>query len=106
MFKKENRELANSLLKYGILLCRGYAVSCPIRTRLMLIRMQMASLQDMNAKWQIKILNFWINRFLREHHDDLQTPEGLKPQRYKNGGVSKRYWYKHISDGSEGDSHS
>lgn len=61
-------------------------MSCPTRTRLMFIRMQMASLQDLNAIWQVKVLNYWLNRFIKEHHDDLQNLEVLKPHSYKNGG--------------------
>ena len=105
MFKE--KEKSNSILKYAVSLCQGKGIACPIRTRLMLIRMQMASLQDLNAKWQINILNFWINRFVKQHHDALQTPEGLKPHHSKKGGVSKKdtpilTWYKKIPDGSEG----
>lgn len=100
MFKE--KENANSILRYAILLCKGEGCKCSIRTRLFLIRMQMDALQYLNAKWQVKTLNIWIARFIKEHHDALQSPEGLKPHIYKNGGVSPLCWYKRIPDGSEG----
>lgn len=100
MFKEKER--ANDILRYAILMCQGKCCKCPPGVRLSFILHLKDDLRNMNAIWQTKTLSYWINRFLRDHKDALQSEAMITKKRR---GVSKGSvlgWYKHIPDGSEG----
>jgi len=63
MFKEKER--ANSLLRYGILLCQGKGCKCPDNVRLALILSLKDELASMGAVWQVKRLNNHLHKAQR-----------------------------------------
>ena len=60
MFKEKER--ANSILRYGILLCLGKGCKCPNNVRLALILSLKDELSSMGARWQVKCLNWHLHK--------------------------------------------
>ena len=63
MFKEKER--ANSLLRYGILLCEGKCCKCPDNVRFALILRVKDDLECMGAVWQVKRLNNHLHKAQR-----------------------------------------
>ena len=60
MFKEKER--ANSILRYGILLCLGKGCKCPNNVRLALILSLKDELSSMGAKWQSRCLIWHLHK--------------------------------------------
>lgn len=89
MFKNKNE--ANRLLRYAILISQGKGFNCPFKnTRFSLILSLKRDLEKMGAKWQVKTLNYWIHRFMRDYPEVvLQNPsqKDFDYKKQKRGGV-------------------
>ena len=60
MFKKKER--ANSILRFGILLCQGKGCKCPANIRISLILSIKDELSSMGAKWQSRCLIWHLHK--------------------------------------------
>jgi len=60
MFKEKER--ANSLLRFGILLCQGKGCKCPDNIRISLILSIKDQLISMGALWQVQRLNNHLHK--------------------------------------------
>ena len=96
--KLKDKDKANELLRFGILLCQGKGCKCPDNTRMALILSLIDDLACLDAIWQVQILRYHLHNALRK---GIMTIDYHK----KRGGGSKGSvltWYKHVPDGSEG----
>jgi len=75
MFKEKER--ANSLLRYGILLCQGKGCKCPENVRFALILRVKDDLESMGAVWQAQRLNNHLHK----------AQKGFMTTQKDNGGV-------------------
>lgn len=105
VFRKEDKEKSNELLRYGIKVSKGEGFKAPVRVRFSILIRIKEELEGLGAVWQSRILNCHIHSFQKRNKGDLQAPEGLT--KAKRGGDSKKVgsvlsWYKHVPDGSEG----
>ena len=97
-FKKEDKEKANSILKYAIRMCQGQGCRCPNNTRFALVLRLKEDLECMGAVWQSKCLQWHLHNAMKNGVMTLKVK--------KEGGASKDTgsvlsWYKNIPDGSE-----
>lgn len=60
------KEEANELLRWSISILRGKGVRGPPQSILCIVLLHKEELERAGYWWQAKILNFWINRYLRD----------------------------------------
>ncbi len=53
---------ANKILRYGIAVLRGQVIVSKLHGRIQIALLLKKDLEDMGAKWQVRILNSWIHR--------------------------------------------
>ena len=73
----KEKERANSLLRFGILLCQGKGCRCPDNVRLSLILRLKDDLENLGAKWQGECLNWHLHK----------AQKGFMTTQKDNGGV-------------------
>jgi len=71
----EEKERANSILRYGILLCLGKGCKCPNNVRLALILSLKDELSSMGAKWQSRCLIWHLHK---AQQGFMKHPEGME----------------------------
>jgi hypothetical protein len=71
MFKEKER--ANELLRYLILISKGYGFKAPLRIRFAVLLSLKEDLERLSAKWQVERAKNWINLFLRREGKNLQS---------------------------------
>lgn len=94
--KMLDKNQATETLKYGIAICQGRCFKTKPLTRLALLLNLLEKLRDAGWWWQSRILNFWINRFIRDNKSDLQAAK--QPDSSKSAAVlsSKKSYYQRL----------
>jgi len=80
-----DKERANDLLRYGIQILRGEGIVSSGLGRIHIALLLKENLEEIGAKWQVRILNAWIHRAQR---GDFTHPKGVILSQRRERGAS------------------